>query len=330
MNVTAALYYPHTTIHSESLLKSALLLWDYVECIRPSRHVAGSTTENRNIAEAKELIVRDRIPTDDERHVVHAHLADLLRDGVPQWLRRDVKRSQLKRPYLMYPQKLAHETWALLEHAELAQLDERSGDVAVPPALGLLALSLLADECAGQTRTKITDRERAYSWLFGIMTSKLGGEYLPAFQASDLAATYDRLITASVKVVSTDAIPLKRLIALRKKEQSGKAPELQLLRAKYLATLNDHVKLLLQPGLRPADVREIERQFQRDRQADFRDLKGELGLAARDVLLSREIGVCVLALAGVAAAPAVAAVARRAAPNPAVVRRPQIRLARVL
>jgi hypothetical protein len=227
----------------------------------------------------------------------------MLRNGVPPWLRPDIQPSSLRRPYLIYPEKLANETWRMFEQANLAQFDKPSGDFAVPPALGLFTLSLIAEECAGKTRTKITDRDRAYAWLCGVMTERLGGEYLPTLQASQLAATYDRLVTASVRVLNTDGIPLKRLMSLRKKEQAGQAPELQPLRAKYLATLDEHVKLLLQPSLRTSDAREIERQFERDRQNDFRELKRELGLAAKDVLFTKEIGVLALAVAGAVATP---------------------------
>jgi hypothetical protein len=70
--------------------------------------------------------------------------------------------------------------------------------------------------------------------------------------------------------------------------------------------------------LKKSDALEIERQFVRDRQTDFRELKQELGLAAKEALFSKEIGVCALALVGAVAAPLLPPVAAAAVGSAAV------------
>ncbi len=73
-----ALYYPHTRIHSEELLKTALLLWDQIECIIPSGHVSPQATQDSYAREAEEIVVRQRIPTVDEKRRVNSRVKRLL------------------------------------------------------------------------------------------------------------------------------------------------------------------------------------------------------------------------------------------------------------
>ena len=91
---------------------------------------------------------------------MHVKVAALIEDGVPKWLRQDLARADFRHTHV-YPDKLLHETWQMLEEANLARavaVDGRS--MQVPSSLGLLLMSMLADECAGTTHIKITDRAR--------------------------------------------------------------------------------------------------------------------------------------------------------------------------
>lgn len=297
----SALYYPHSAIKSDKLLKAALLLWDQVECIVPRGEIP-ATKRSRDVTAAIELVVRPLMAPHDARQRVHDRIAGILENGVPSWLRANAGPRPIDRYYPMYADKLLDETWRMLRHHDLAEpsLTKHERDFTVPPALGLLVLAMLADECAGVTRTKVTDRERAYEWLFGAMTTEMGGEYLPALDASHLAESYDRLVTASVRIVNTDGIPLRRLVRVRKRFDA----ELRPLRRKYLERVAAQVKAMVAPNVTARDKQEILRVFEKEMREDFKDLKQELGFATKDVIFSKEIGITALAVAGAAFIPA--------------------------
>lgn len=164
-------------------------------------------------------------------------------------------------------------------------------------------MSMLAQECAGQTRTRVTDREQAYRWLFGLMTEELGGEYLPSIEPSLLAETYDRLVTVSVRIINAERVSMSRLIKMRERELSDSRSDLPAFRRAYLAKIDAHVKEILTPGYDADDRKELERQFESAMREDLRLLKSELRIAAKDVLFSAEIGVCAIAVAGAALSP---------------------------
>src|SRR4051812_18026170 len=114
-NQSTAVYYPHTSIRSEALLKTALLLWDYVECIVPDAGFRDPRPPRRSIQEATEILVRNTPPSDFVKRAVHLRLEGLLRDGLPDWLKRTMPDEwRANRQYLIYGEKLAHETWRLL------------------------------------------------------------------------------------------------------------------------------------------------------------------------------------------------------------------------
>ncbi len=60
-----ALYYPHTKIRMENLMKTSLLLWDQVEYICPENFVPDSYDE-KVMAEAAELITHQHVPSAPE------------------------------------------------------------------------------------------------------------------------------------------------------------------------------------------------------------------------------------------------------------------------
>lgn len=298
-----AQYYPHTRLHTESLLKAALLLWDYVDCIVPSATFAPEETgKSKLILEAEELLVRSRVPSPTEKQNVHAKIRAMLHDGVPSWLRQDLKGGDT-RHYLMYPEKLGYETWRLLEEAELATAIDGGGrNYKVPSSLGLLMMSLLADECAGTTRIKVTDRNQSYSWLLGLMTDNCGGEYL-GVEGTHLGRDLDRLVTAAIHTVDTGGIPLSKLLSFRQREQKEKSQDYASFRRNYLQRIQTYIEQLNVPKLSASDVGEVYRQYRNDMSADLRDLKRELKLADGAALTSTAMGTAVLAVAGSPIAP---------------------------
>src|SRR5689334_18651180 len=107
------------------------------------------------------------------------------------------------------------------------------------------------------------------------MTHSLGGEYIPNIDASHLASTYNRLVTAAVGIVDTDGIPIERLLQLRRREAKG-ASDYTAFRRRYAERISAYIEKLNSADLRPADVREIDSQYRVDMKADLRSLKQEL------------------------------------------------------
>src|SRR5438128_1562796 len=78
-----ALYFPHTEIDNPIIIKNALLLWDSVETIVPSRRwIPTRTPTDKLLREATELVVSHRVPNDAERHEAHSILEEQVTKGV--------------------------------------------------------------------------------------------------------------------------------------------------------------------------------------------------------------------------------------------------------
>jgi hypothetical protein len=75
------------------------------------------------------------------------------------------------------------------------------------------------------------------------------------------------------------------------------------MRRRYLKALEDHVNRIGREARSGPDVRELDRQFKEELKHDLSELKAELGLASVKALLSREVAMSVLILAGSLAAP---------------------------
>jgi hypothetical protein len=299
-NLSEAVYYPHTTVRSPELLKTGLLLWDRVDCIVPNTRFKDRRDQTESVRRATELLVRNQPVSEPMKRAVHGRLENLLEHGLPHWLTQGVPEGwRGTRRYLIYPEKLAHETWGLLHYVKALEWDKVSRDFAVPPVLGLLLMAMLADEMAGKTRRRITDRVAAYSWLSRFATEDIGGCYLPDMNASHLADTFDRLVTIAVDVVDASRVPMKRLVALREREAREGDLDLATFRRNLLTRVNKYVEAITSPGTSSGDQEELRRQYRQALEADLRVLRAELGVAKREVLLSKEVGITALATAGV-------------------------------
>src|SRR5258706_8079981 len=73
----SALYYPHTQIRDEGFLKNALLVWDEVHFISPTRHFEFDRHLDPGHREALELICRPLVPSDEEKRHVHNRILKL-------------------------------------------------------------------------------------------------------------------------------------------------------------------------------------------------------------------------------------------------------------
>jgi hypothetical protein len=116
----SALYYPHTTVDSERLVKDALLLWDRLEYIVPWDGF-DSQYLNRDVAKAMELIGAPRCPGDDEKLEAHRRLEAFVTSDLPPqfYYARNPKRYASRNSFEVYSRKLFSESWELLREAEL-------------------------------------------------------------------------------------------------------------------------------------------------------------------------------------------------------------------
>src|SRR5690349_10873039 len=103
----SALYYPHTEIQSENLLKSSLLLWDRLEFIVPDPEYK-PWYSNPMMERAVELFGVNRYPSARDKKLAHDHVEELATRPLPEPF---FYRTSIFEPYEIYPQKFMEETW---------------------------------------------------------------------------------------------------------------------------------------------------------------------------------------------------------------------------
>jgi hypothetical protein len=294
-----ALYYPHTNISNPLIIKNALLLWDNIETIIPnSNFITPKVPKPRLIEEAIELIVQPRIPSRQEREEAHAILQKLAESGSLSQLLSEAPTQLRHGRYLIYPEKFLSETWHFLERDGIAKFDHRLNDYGLPPVIGFLMMSLLADACAGTQIQKVTDRLDAYNWLGRQRALILGSQHIIGFDASQVAPSYNRLVTLSLDVLDAREIPLKKLIEFRKREIKRGGMDYSAMRRRYLDALCKHVKRIGSEPRTQNDLKELERQFKIEIEQDVSDLKSELGEISKKTLFSKEVGISAVIVAG--------------------------------
>ncbi|MEY9699471.1 hypothetical protein ABIE71_002214 [Bradyrhizobium diazoefficiens] len=281
-----ALYFPHTEIRSQHLLKTSLLLWDKVEFIVPDPNYVPYYAD-ATVARAIELIGVQHYPTEEEKQETHDLVEDLATRTLPDafYYRPDVTHGS----YEIYPQKFLNTTWKILEELQLAGAPLPNADYPLTTTAGLSVMSILADCCAGETRARITDRGMAYATITNLLvdTSK-----------QDAGSFYERIIPLTLKLIDATSLPLDSLIKFREREEKESGGHtLRKLRHTYLQRIEDHVNAL-QKLTRPADRAELDRTFETDMADDLRRLEGELGSEKRGLAYSKEIIVSALAAAG--------------------------------
>ena len=102
----SALYYPHTAVRNEHLVKAALLLWDRLEFIVPRPHFR-PRHGGRNISKAMELIGAPHYPGDDEKQEAHKRLKEVVSRKLPPqfYFSRRPDRNLDKHYYEIYPEQ---------------------------------------------------------------------------------------------------------------------------------------------------------------------------------------------------------------------------------
>jgi len=294
-----ALYYPHTHIENPVIIKNALLLWDSVDTIVPRKDwVSERPTVDRDLREAVDLVVTHRVPDATERQEAHHVLEELARRGTLSSLVQTSPSHWRRSDYLIYPEKFSSETWRMLEGGGMARWVASESDYGVPAAVGFLMMSILADICAGTQIQKITDRADAYSWIAERHATLLGSQYVRGLDVSQVAPNHDRLVSLSLEVLDGRAVPVRKLVELRKRELRSSGTAYSAMRRRYFRALQEHLARVGKEARSASDVRELDRQFKDELKQDLEELKRELGLASMKTLLSKEVALSVLILAG--------------------------------
>jgi hypothetical protein len=290
-HVRSALYYPFTSIQSEELIRTSLLLWDRVHVMVPWGGF-GRRYGDRDHARALELIGEEHVPTYEEKKQAHEIVEDFATRPLPEAFSYAPKGDLEDWP--VYRDKLLPETWEILKNTGRAGHRSFSPGVPVTEPTGLSLLSILADCCAGESLARITDASAAYVALAGLLIEKPKDD--------ELRGEMEGLAALTLSVIDTKQIPLTKLISFREREEkSAGGHNLRALRHRYLECLSKQAAALA-ASEKESDRAELTRQFREDMDDDLRHLREELGFSAKEVITSKELLASV-----VFAGPAVAA-----------------------
>lgn len=286
-----ALYFPHTEVRSKNLIHTALLMWDQLETIVPWQSYKPEYADP-DVAQAMEIIGCPRTPSAVEKRAVHKLVEDLLDGDVPETFRYSPESGERDYTYEMWPQKLLGETWDLLRERGLTDRHLSNHDYPMSQAAGLTIMAVLADHLAGQTRTRITDRQLAYATIAN--APMIAGD----------AHEPMRVVPLTFKGIAVDRIPLDRLIDFRYREAKESGSGYRKLRHAYLDAVEKQVAKIASVHPNSPDRRELDRAFEQEMDDDLRDLKRELGFAKRDAWLSKDVLTFTIAGGGLLAAAA--------------------------
>ncbi len=293
----SALYYPHTEIRSEALLKSALLLWDKVYTIAPNPGYQ-PYYESRLFQEAYTLIGKTHEIGDDEKALAHSIIEDFATRPLPHAFSFESSREGAP-IYELYPEKFFPETWQLLQEAGLSGQRLTNDDFPTAEPTGLSLMSILADCCAGTSLARVTDRGEAYASLSGlfIVSTRDGPWESDDPWISNPDEQVEKLVPIALKVLDLENISLESLIDLRKREEtSGAGSSITRLRHNFV----DHLKKqaeLFRSARTNQDVVQMQHEFEDDLRQDYVDLKEALRGGIVDALLTKEVIATVIASA---------------------------------
>ncbi len=282
----SAIYYPHTGLQSDRILKSALLLWDNIEFIVPFEGY-GLRHEDRDIQEGLEIIGRERCPNFADKKRTHAVIEEFATRSLPDsfYYRGSALNSVYS--YGMWHQKLLPETWDMLQEVSLVGRKDCSSHFKLQDSTGLALMSILADNCAGTTMARVTDRGIAYASLTNMLVDS-------SIKAPD---EFDVVIPLTLHAIRTSDLSLRKLIDFRRREAKENGYSIRDLRHRYVDRLERQVKALSEITL-ASDRVELNRQFEQEMKDDLLHLKDQLRSAKSEVIFSKEMVVTAVAAAG--------------------------------
>ncbi len=277
-----ALYYPHTeireTAEGERLLKRALLLWDKLEYIAPD-DAYQPYYRDRRFSEAMEIIGLRHVPNNQERRIVHEEVEELVtRPVIPDAFYYHGQ----PEPYEIYPQKFSDATWTLLQKSRMAgEILPGTGDYPLAPQAGLVMMAVLADVCAGETCSRVTDRVQSYATLTALLADDS-----PTQIAEQQAR--EQVVTTTLELMNLDNLPLQKLVEFRRREE--KESSVRALRHNYLERVEEHLaEFRANPALTESDRERKQEEFRDDMKDDIKDISAALGMEFKDAVFSKDI-----------------------------------------
>jgi hypothetical protein len=304
-----ALYYPHTRLENEGLLKTALVLFDKVRWIAPD-HEYVPPYENALSQAAMDLIGERHVPTDGEKQMAHQEVEHLVSQPLPEQFVFQPKAPGYN-PYQILPGKFLQETWDLLQRE--SRFVDLSGapatgykqgavyDYQTSPALGLTLMGILAYVCAGKSMLGITDLGDQYKASMNYLTTSIGFVHPEPERRQPNLDEFESLINISFKTINCDDLPIERLIALRTTEQIEGDGVLRNAREEYFKLLKPYAGRLITDVRTLSDKETIENEFIEETERKLIRLKKELGVEKRKTLLSKEVlGAAVIVLGAAA------------------------------
>ena len=150
-------------------------------------------------------------------------------------------------------------------------------------------MALLADVMAGQTRSRITDRESAYQRI----------AHLPDRKPRD-GEEVQSIVPITFKALSLENVPLSKVIEYRKREIKDTTGDFTTLRHKYGEALEKQAAAMAKYPKGSSDRKLAEEEFEADMRRDCAALRTELGFAKKEAWQSKDF--VTLALMGGTAA----------------------------
>ena len=165
----SGIYFPHSSLTDEKVMKEALLLWDHLFVIRPpnyrgSEHVGAIGEAWASRSGKGSTFGQVMIPDDAQKNTAHELIVEFLRnkDRLPRNFFLRGTSARVENIYEIYHEKLHYETWRALRAAGLTGDLLANADRPTRPWGGLTIMAKLADACAGSRLACITDRADAY------------------------------------------------------------------------------------------------------------------------------------------------------------------------
>lgn len=285
MALRSAIHYPDTKLQSSQAMASAMLLWDKLRVIVP---FSKYRIEYRNpeMAGAWELIGKPLVPDDHNKRQAHKSIEAMLAEGAPRQIqyREDLR---LDRPYEIWPQKLHHETWRLLQEHRMTSGPVANGDYPFEHEAGITIMAKLADACAGSTFARVTDKMLAYGLI--------GDRDEPVLAQSCV-------VPITLELIDASAISLEKLIDFRRREErEQKGGDYRAWRHAYADAVQSHVTRLCR--VESANQRDqINDEFRDDMARHLRELKRAIGIAKAEMVLKPVVVSAAVGVGGFLAA----------------------------
>ena len=301
---TIALYYPNATIVDPrraglrqsfqktdlKLLTTAALLWDELQVISPYGGFSvepvisqDQKPQEESIRQAFDLFIKPRVLKAVEKEKLLTEIKSLISGGVPPVYHFTVKADNFE----IYPEKISVEIWECLRNAHLMDENYR-----VSRDFGLILMGMIADLCAGETISKVTNYNDAHNAYTRLVAARNGIQM--DFEPNSHEA-YTTLTTISLRSVNAGAFPLDRLVKARLNEdRDGILPP---LRRNYRAAVDRYVNRITTEAKSLNDVQQIESEFKSEIVADFNNLRELLQLQLAIPLLTAGFS-CLAAISG--------------------------------